>query len=57
VITATTPYRNNTSGRDGVKTYVFFQTIPIASGKTVASVTLPPSLSQGAICVFAIAAG
>ncbi|MDN3351330.1 GH92 family glycosyl hydrolase [Actinomadura sp. DC4] len=57
VITASTPYRNFTSGKDQVKTYVFAETIPITSGKTVTSVTLPPSLSQGAIGVFAIAAG
>ncbi|GAB2865652.1 GH92 family glycosyl hydrolase [Actinoallomurus bryophytorum] len=57
VITGTTPYRNYTTGKDGVKTYVFSQTIPITAGKTVASVTLPPSLSTGAIGVFAIAAG
>jgi hypothetical protein len=57
VIAASTPYRNHTSGKDGVKTYVFAETIPITSGKTVASVTLPSSLSQGAIGVFAITAG
>lgn len=57
VIAASTPYRNHSSGKDGVKTYVFAETIPITGGKTVASVTLPSSLSQGAIGVFAIAAG
>ncbi|MGI5227759.1 GH92 family glycosyl hydrolase [Actinoallomurus sp. CA-142502] len=57
VIAGTAAYRNHTSGKDNVKTYVFAQTIPISSGKTVASVTLPPSLSQGSIGVFAIAAG
>jgi predicted alpha-1,2-mannosidase len=51
------PYRNYSTGKDGVKTYVFAANVPITSGKTVASVTLPPSLSQGAIGVFAIAAG
>ena len=54
---ATTPYRNHTSGKDNVKTYVFAQTLPISSGKTVQSVTLPSSLSRGAIGIFAIAAG
>jgi hypothetical protein len=57
VITASTPYRNYTTGKDGVKTYVFSHTIPITSCKTVASVTLPSSLSTGAIGVFAIEAG
>jgi predicted alpha-1,2-mannosidase len=56
-IAASTPYRNYTTGKDGVKTYVFAASIPITSGKTVASVTLPSSLSQGAIGVFAISAG
>jgi hypothetical protein len=57
VIAATAAYRNHTSGKDNVKTYVFAQTIPISSGKTVASVTLPSSLSQGSIGIFAITAG
>ncbi|MEV0406923.1 GH92 family glycosyl hydrolase [Actinoallomurus sp. NPDC050550] len=57
VTVATTPYRNHTSGKDNVKTYVFAQTLPISSGKTVQSVTLPSSLSRGAIGIFAIAAG
>jgi predicted alpha-1,2-mannosidase len=56
VIAASTPYRNHTSGRDGVKTYVFAASVPIDSGKTVAGVKLPASLSQGSIGVFSIAA-
>ncbi|MCW2864097.1 MAG: hypothetical protein JWP48_5805, partial [Actinoallomurus sp.] len=56
-IAASAPYRNYTSGKDGVKTYVFAASVPITSGKTGASVTLPSSLSTGAIGVFAIAAG
>jgi hypothetical protein len=57
VIVASAEYRNHTSGKDPVKTYVFAQTIPVTSGKTIASVTLPPSVSQGSIGIFAIAAG
>lgn len=57
VIVATTPYRNHTTGKDQVKTYVFAKTLPLTSGKTVKSVTLPSSLSQGTIGIFAIAAG
>jgi hypothetical protein len=57
VIVGTTPYRNHTTGKDNVKTYVFAQTLPLTSGKTIKSVTLPSSLSQGAIGIFAIAAG
>jgi hypothetical protein len=40
-----------------VKTYVFAATLPLTSGKTVASVTLPSSLTEGSIGVFSIAAG
>ena len=54
---ASTPYRNHTSGKDNVKTYVFAASMPITSGKTVANVTLPATLSQGSYGVFAIAAG
>jgi predicted alpha-1,2-mannosidase len=57
VTAGSTPYRNHTSGKDQVKTFVFAAHVPITSGKTVASVTLPPSLSQGSYGVFAIAAG
>jgi predicted alpha-1,2-mannosidase len=57
VVAVSTPYRNYTSGKDGVKTYVFAASVPLDSGKTVASVKLPSSLSQGAIGIFSIAAG
>ncbi len=57
VIVATTPYRNSGSGPQSINTYVFAQTIPVDSSKTVASVTLPTTVSQGAIGIFAIAAG
>ena len=57
VIVATMPYRNHTTGKDQVGTYVFAETLPLDGGKTVKSVTLPSSLSQGSIGIFAIAAG
>ena len=57
VIVATTPYRNHTTGKDQVKTYVFAETLPLTGGKTVRSVTLPASLSRGSIGIFAIGAG
>jgi hypothetical protein len=40
-----------------VKTFVFAISMQITSGKTVASVTLPATLSQGSCGVFALAAG
>jgi predicted alpha-1,2-mannosidase len=58
VIIATTPYRNGTDGgTQKIKTYVFAATIPLDTGKTVSSVTLPASISQGSIGIFAIGAG
>jgi predicted alpha-1,2-mannosidase len=58
VAVATTPYRNaGSGGKQTVKTYVFAQTIPVDGTKTVASVTLPSTLTQGSMAVFAISAG
>jgi hypothetical protein len=54
---ASTPYRNHTSGKNDVKTFVFATSMQITSGKTVASVTLRATLSQGSCGVFALAAG
>ena len=58
-IAATTSYRNSQSGTaDQVKTYLFASApVNLASGKTVASVTLPASANQGALHVFSIAFG
>ncbi|HVV09058.1 GH92 family glycosyl hydrolase [Amycolatopsis sp.] len=55
----TTPYRNSTGGdRQQINTYVFASApITLDSGKQVASVTLPSSISGGALHVFAIATG
>ncbi|MGH3415248.1 MAG: GH92 family glycosyl hydrolase [Actinocrinis sp.] len=57
VTVAKTPYRNSASGPQSVDTFIFAQTIPVDSTKTVATVTLPSTLNQGAISVFSIAAG
>jgi len=58
-VAVTTSYRNSQSGTaDQVKSYVFATTpVSLASGKTVASVTLPSSANQGALHVFSIAFG
>lgn len=57
-IVAKTPYRNaGGSTPQNVTTYVFSQTIPVDSSKTVASITLPATVNQGAIGIFAIAVG
>jgi hypothetical protein len=50
------PYRNTPTGRQTRDTYVFYVEVPIAPGKTVASVQLPSSVSAGQLHVFALAA-
>jgi hypothetical protein len=57
VTVATMPYRNVPGGQHTVTTYIFSQTVPIDSSKAVASVTLPGSVNQGSIGIFAIATG
>jgi predicted alpha-1,2-mannosidase len=58
VIVARLPYRNTMNGQpQQVKTYVFAGTVPVDSSKTVASVTLPTTVNNGSIGVFAISAG
>ena len=57
VIAATTPYRNGGTGPQNINTYIFAQTISVDSTKTVASVTLPATVNQGAIGIFSIGAG
>jgi predicted alpha-1,2-mannosidase len=56
VTAVATAYRNQPSGKDPVKAYLFV-TAPIAlqTGKQVASVTLPSSVDGGALHVFGVA--
>jgi hypothetical protein len=49
----TMSYRNATARKQTVNTYVFYTSTPIKSGKTVKSVTLPTSVTQGQLHVFA----
>jgi hypothetical protein len=58
-ISYTTSYRNDPHvhrGEDLVKTYVFYTMVNIQSGKTVASVTLPATVTGGQMHVFAVTA-
>ena len=56
-IAATTTYRNSSSGTKSTEnTYVFYTSISIAVAKTLASVTLPTTVNQGHLHVFAVAA-
>jgi predicted alpha-1,2-mannosidase len=50
------PYRNSSSGEDDVTTYLF-ATAPIAlqAGKQIATVTLPGTVTNGALHIFAVA--
>jgi hypothetical protein len=58
VTVATLPYRNYLDGSSqAINTYLFAATIPIDSSKTVASITLPATVNNGAIGIFAISAG
>jgi hypothetical protein len=58
VTAATTPYRNSTSGtRQTINTMVFEVSAGLTAGKTVASITLPASVTGGQFHVFAIATG
>jgi predicted alpha-1,2-mannosidase len=57
-VVAKLPYRNSAAGTSQAHTtYVFAETVPLASGKTVASVTLPGRVSAGQFHVFAIGQG
>ncbi len=54
-IAATTPYRDHKNGSEQqVKTYVFYTAMATLPGKTVVSVTLPSSVNQGRLHIFAI---
>jgi len=57
-VVATMDHRNAGDGSaDGITVFVFETDVRLRSGATVASVTLPASVSGGQLHVFAIAAG
>ncbi|MCU4186718.1 GH92 family glycosyl hydrolase [Acidiferrimicrobium sp. IK] len=52
---ADTPYRNSVGGTpQTISTYLFTANFPVATGKTIASVTLPNGADQGELHVFAL---
>ena len=53
-IALTTPVRNNPKGQQAVKTYIFYTDVPLTVGKTLKSVTLPTTVSQGTFHVFTV---
>jgi predicted alpha-1,2-mannosidase len=56
-VVATMTYRNESNGmKDNTANYLFAVEVPIAAGKTVASVSLPAQVSAGRIHVFGIGA-
>jgi predicted alpha-1,2-mannosidase len=55
-IAITTSYRNDGSGNhDNINTYIFFSSVALQAGKTLAAVTLPNFVSAGRLHVFAAA--
>ncbi|MCU1526258.1 MAG: hypothetical protein JWP75_21 [Frondihabitans sp.] len=57
-IAATTAYRDTSSGgRDTVKAYLFSADAALQAGKTVQSITLPTTVTNGALHVFAFSVG
>lgn len=51
-------YRNSTTASKLTRnTYVFYTSVPLTAGKTLTSVTLPGSVNQGRLHVFAVATG
>jgi hypothetical protein len=55
VTVATTPYRNYLDGtKQTINTYVFADTVSVDTSKTVASITLPATVNNGSIGIFAI---
>ena len=49
-----TAYRNSVNGRQADKPYVFYISAPLMAGKTLQSVTLPSTVNQGELHVFAV---
>ncbi len=57
-IVASTTYRNTGGGAQVIPTYVFYTSVGLTAGKTVASITLPSSTNNaGRLHVFAISIG
>jgi predicted alpha-1,2-mannosidase len=59
ITAATTSYRDSTSGGTAqqIKTYVFAADAALTAGKTVSGITLPTSIDQGQLHVFAFGIG
>ncbi len=53
-VAATLSYRNSGGGKQVTQTHVFYAAITLQTGKAVASVTLPTSVTQGHLHVFAM---
>jgi predicted alpha-1,2-mannosidase len=51
-----TKYRNYIAGQqDPTQTYIFYTEVPLDPAKTIASVTLPPTVSAGRMHIFSLA--
>jgi hypothetical protein len=51
----TMPYRNTPNGKQTLNVYVFYTDVALMPGKTIQSVTLPTTTTQGRLHIFAIA--
>ncbi|GHO48681.1 beta strand repeat-containing protein [Ktedonospora formicarum] len=48
------PYRNTITGQENTRTYIFSAEVALTAGKTIQSVTLPTSVNQGQLHIFAV---
>ena len=56
-VVAQMPYRNCGGGSQSLNVYLFSENIPVTSSKTVAYVTLPSSVANGDIGIWAVSNG
>lgn len=56
-VVATMSYRNTPTGKQTIKVAVFYTSVPLLSGKTLQSVTLPAFTGSGQVHVFALSTG
>jgi len=53
-VVATMSYCNTASGPQNITTYVYYMGVTLHAGKTIQSITLPSTVSQGQLHIFAI---
>ena len=53
-VVASMPYRNGVSGKQNIQSFIFYAGVPLLSGKTISSVTLPSTVTGGLLHIFAV---